>query len=93
MSILGDVEDLVDLTSIADGNRETLFYQVEPDLLIPGNTMVGLNATVATISPNGDIEYVYGWVGAMVRGYKSEYKSCNDRLGYFIIVTILRLEL
>ena len=93
MSIQGDGEDLVDLTSIADANLETLFYQIEPDLLKPGNIMVGLNETVATISPNGDIEYIYGWVGYMVRGYKSEYKSCNDSKSYLTIVTILILKL
>ena len=75
MSVQGYREDLVNLTSIAApyGPIVNFFYHIEPDLYIPGNIPVDLNKTVATITPEGDVEYVYGWIGAMVPGYKSEF--------------------
>lgn len=38
-----------------------LFKQLEADLLNPGNLLVVLNHSLATISPEGEMEYIFGW--------------------------------
>ena len=81
INLFGNGRDLLNLELYKKQNVEELagyhgvIYQLESDLHIPGNILVDLNGTVASVTPDGELEYVYGNVQSFVSNYKSEYIS------------------
>ena len=74
MVLRGTGRDLVDLNSQRSRLQHAIFIQLEADLIIPGNVLVIMNYTVSTITPDGDIQYIYGKKTNMLPSLKSEWR-------------------